>query len=271
MTALTITKETVATVEEKLEAFATKLAKGLNVSLDSEIEPKDGYFSITVYFENPEQVAAINKAKAAIAKQVAAGTLGQEPEKKPRTTKPAAAKEEAAEAPATVVKASVAAAIVKELGEYGVKVTAEQVQAGLAGKVDARLAKQLAKLVDDEDRVAEFAKKKVSLLIAALCLIEFSTKDATVNKLMAAAVKKVPDLAETEEAEAEAEEEVEDEVEDEEEDEAPAKKPAAKSKKAAVKVEEEDEEEEEDADWDEEEEEDDDAVEVTKAKAKSKK
>lgn len=207
MTTSIISKELAATVAEKLETAAAKLVKGLTVSVDTEVEPKEGYFGVTVYFENAEQAKAIAKAKLAIAKQVAAGTLGQAPA---ATTRPRTATPEVAAAAVEPLKPATVKRIVSTLAKFEIKATEKQVADAWAGKPDAKFKKIYAENLGDT--VEEFNKKKIHLLVALLVILEFTTKDASLTAAMESALKKAPKLFESFEEDEEDDEEDDEEV-----------------------------------------------------------
>jgi hypothetical protein len=177
-------------------------------------EPKEGYMAVTIVFENVEQVKAITKAKNTIAKQVSEGTLGQAaPATTPRT--PRQPKDETPVAHAAAVdplKPATIKRIVTLMNNYDIKVTEKQVAAAWEGKPDAKFKKVFTENLGDT--AAEFTKKKIHLLVALLVVLEFTTKDAQLNGLMEAALKKAPKLFEELEAEEEEDEEQEEDNDD---------------------------------------------------------
>ena len=83
---------------------------------------------------------------------------------------------------------------VAELKEYGIRSTEAEIEKALAGNISKSLRVKLEKLLDDEDLVVVLDRRGVSLLIAALCLIELPTKDTGLKQMMDDAKAKVPAL-----------------------------------------------------------------------------
>ena len=245
MTTSIISKELVATLTEKLEAAAAKMVKGLTVGVDSEVDPKEGYCSVTVYFENTDQVKAIAKAKAAIAKQVAEGTLGQPATKPAPHHKPTTPAPKENTAPAAELKSTTVKNIISLLGEYGYTLTEKQVQLAWSGKPDAKTKKIIAEVLGDT--AEQFTKKGINLFVALLIVVEFTSKDAKVKAVLEAAQKKGAKVFEAFEEDEEAEEESKEEDEEAE----------AESKEEDEEAEEESEEEADDEEAEEEWEDDD--------------
>lgn len=185
---LSISKERATAVAAALETFAGKHAKGMEVEVDFDLDNKAGYMEFTITLTNAEQVAAIEKYKSLIARQIAKGTFGEEegeeedtPKKKPKKEvakvaktgkKPKAAEEpEEEEDEVTFVEEVIEA--LGELEDWDEKFN-KHVEAALKAKqVEGPIRKALITcLGGDKELIADAEGAGINLLYLLLAMIE---------------------------------------------------------------------------------------------------
>lgn len=244
---LSITKERTAELAAALQLTAGKHAHGLEVEVDTDFDPKGGWMEVTLTFNHAGQIAAIDKFKAQIARQIKAGTFGQEEEGEeepaPRRTKAAAAKpaakpaakaapaksakakakpapeveeeEEEEEGEEVTLQGEVLACLQGELEDFDGDKYGKHIEAALANK-PTPLDKYLGKLLDDKDLVDAGTAANINALYLALALFEFEDEHGLLSKLQAKRLTKAGEVLESymEETEEEGEEEEEEEEEE---------------------------------------------------------